>query len=195
MSLKPEKPRKKNRFIDSAKKLFRKILPSPDPHHHDAPSTSTKPNDNSFNLGAQPEVGPLSSSRFNASVDSQLEVANTGSVNDLKGDHPNSLSAVSQSPTQREWLQGDPADLGSRTNLDRPQSPINMPVDSDVQGTGDTGNSTGVEIALTVVKESIKVIARVGGAFAPLKAVAEGLGVIFDRIDVSLFSSLLILSM
>ena len=144
MSLKPEQPRKKNRFINFIKRLFRKIFPSPDPQRHDS-----------------------------------------------KGDHPNSLSAVSQSPAQRERLQGDPADLGSRTNLDRPQSPINMPVDSDVQ----TGNSTGVETALTVVKESIKVIARVGGAFAPLKAVAEGLGVIFDRIDVGLLSSVPILSM
>ena len=92
-------------------------------------------------------------------------------MNDSEGAHLNSLSAVSQSPAQREPLQSDPADLG------------------------DTGNSPKLDIALTVVKESLKVIARVGGACAPLKAVAEGLGVIFDRIDVSLLSSVPILSM
>ena len=165
MPLKLEKPRKKNRFI---KKLFRRIFPSPDAP---APCTSTQP-DASFDLGAEPEVGPLRSSSFNAPrVDSQLEVANTGSMNDSEGAHLNSLSAVSQSPAQREPLQSDPADLG------------------------DAGNSPKLDIALTVVKESLKVIARVGGACAPLKAVAEGLGVIFDRIDVSLFSSVPIFSM
>jgi hypothetical protein len=180
-------PQKKNRFIDSTKKLFRKIYPSPDPHRHSASSTSTQPNDTSFNLGAEPEVGPSRSSGFNAPVDRQLEVANTGSVNDSEGDHPNSLS---QSPAQRERLQSDPANLGPRTNFDRPdrpQSPINMPV--DVNTIGDTGNSARLDTALTVVKESLKVIARVGGAFPPLKAVAEGLGVVFDRIDASLPSS------
>ena len=67
-------------------------------------------------------------------------------MNDSKGDHPNSLSVVSQSLAQRERLQSDPADLG------------------------DTGNSARLEMALTVVKESLKVIARVVGACAPLKA-------------------------
>ena len=143
-----------------------------------APSTST--HDASFNRGAEPEVGPLRSSSFNARVDSQLEVANAGSVNDSEGDHPNSLSAVSPSPAQPE--QSDPADLGSRTNLDQPDR--------------DTGKSTMVvETALTVVKESLKVIARVSDVFPPLKAVAEGLGVVFDRIAVSLLSSVPVLSM
>jgi hypothetical protein len=150
MSLKPEKSRKKAKFM---RNFLRSISISPSPDG--VPSTSAQPNA-SGNLVAQPEFQPeFQPSSITSPVDSRLEVGNAGR---------------------------------SGTNLDQPdcpRSPINMPVDS--QTTGDTGKLTMVETALTVIKESLKVVARVSDVFPPLKAVVEGLGVIFDRIDVSLF--------
>ena len=153
MSLKPEKSRKKAKFM---RNFLRSISISPSPDG--VPSTSAQP-DVSGNLVAQPEVKPSSLFSFTSPVDSRLEVDNAGR---------------------------------SGTNLNCPRSPINI-VNS--QTTGHTGKSAMVETALTVVKESLKVVARVSDVFPPLKAVVEGLGVIFERIDVSLLFSVPILSM
>ena len=75
--------------------------------------------------------------------------------------------------------------LGSCSTPDRPPPPIIVPVNH--QKAGNIG-----ETAIQVVKESLKIVARMSDAFPPLKTVATGLVEIFDRIDVSLLSSDLI---
>ena len=129
MSLKPEKPRTRDRFLN----IFRSRSPS----SHLAPSAPS--------------------------------------------DH-DSLSVVSQSPAQVNQPNKDLADLGSRSSPDCPPAPINVPVNH--QNTGNMG-----ETAIEVVKESLKLVARISDAFPPLKTTAAGLVEIFDRIDVSLLSS------
>ena len=133
MSLKPEKPRTRDRFLN----IFRSRSPS----SHLAPSA--------------PSSAP--------------------------SDH-DSLSAVSQSPAQLNQPNKDPADLGSRSSPDRPPAPINVPINH--QNAGNMG-----ETAIEVVKESLKLVARISDVFPPLKTAAAGLVEIFDRIDVSLLSS------
>lgn len=59
-----------------------------------------------------------------------------------------------------------------------PPSPINVPIDH--QDTGGRG-----KIAIQVVKESLKLVARISDVFPPLKTTVAGLVEIFDRIDVS----------
>ena len=86
-----------------------------------------------------------------------------------------SLSAASQPTAQRYWPV-----FGSRST-NRSPPPINATADH--QKTGDIG-----ETALQVVKESLKVVARVSDAFPSLKTTAAGIVEIFDRIDVSVLS-------
>ena len=88
---------------------------------------------------------------------------------------------------KREQIHSNP---GSRNSLDRPLAPTTMSVNR--QKTGNTGKlemGELAETAIVVVKESLKLVARMSDAFPPLKTVAGGLVEIFDRIDVSLLSS------
>ena len=160
-----------------------------------SPSTSTQP-DASFDLGAEPKVRPLRSSSFNPPVDGQLEVANTGSVNDSQSNH-HQLTLCSFSipcPARTVATVTLPTLIPAPILIDL----IAYNRLSTCLMFGDTGKSAisaspnSVRLEMAVVKESLNVIARIGGACAPRKAVAEGLGVIFD---VSLLSSVPILSM
>ena len=137
MSLNPQKPRKRDRFLN----IFRSHSPSSHP----------------------------------SSISTQSPVPDDLTDQELLPQH-----AVSQLPAQV-----DQPVLGSSSTLDRPPSLINVPVNH--QKTGNIG-----ETAIQVVKESIKIIARLSDAFPPLKATASGLVEIFDRIDVSLLSSIFI---
>ena len=84
---------------------------------------------------------------------------------------------ISQLPAQI-----DQPILGSCSTPGRPPPPIIVPVNH--QKTGNIG-----ETAIQVVKESLKVVARMSDVFPPLKTAATGLVEIFDRIDVSLLYS------
>ena len=86
-----------------------------------------------------------------------------------------SLSAVSRPTAQSNWRV-----FGSHSTNHLPP-PINTTADH--QKTGDIG-----ETAFQVVKESLKAVARVSSACAPLQTTAAGLVEIFDRIDVSVLS-------
>ena len=94
---------------------------------------------------------------------------------DLTDHRPPSDHAVSQ-------LQVDQPVLGSCSTPDRPPPPINVPVNHQKA-------SNIEETAIQVVKESLRIVARMSDAFPPLKTVATGLVEIFDRIDFSLPSS------
>ena len=88
---------------------------------------------------------------------------------------------------KREQVHSNP---GSPNSLDRPLAPTSMSVNH--QKTGNTGKlemGQMAETAIVVVKESLKLVARISDAFPPLKTVVGGLVEIFDRIDVSLLSS------
>lgn len=56
--------------------------------------------------------------------------------------------------------------------------PFNVPVSHEM-----TGKSTMGATAITVVKESLQIVAPISGAFPPLQTVAQGLVEIFDRIN------------
>ena len=130
MSLKPQKPRKRDRFLN----IFR----------------SRSPNSHPSSILTQPPV-----------------------PDDPTGSPSN--HAISQ-------LQVDQPVLSSCSTPDRPPPPIIVPVNH--QKTGNLG-----ETAIQVVKESLKIVARMSDIFPPLKTVATGLVEIFDRIDVSLLYS------
>ena len=132
MSLKPQKTRKRDRFLN----IFRSRSPSSHP----------------------------------SSISTQSPVPD-----DLTDYESLSEYAVSQT-------QVDQPDLGSCSTPDRPPPPINMP--DNHQKTNNMG-----ETAIQVVKESLKIVARMSDLFPPLKTAATGLVEIFDRIDVSLISS------
>ena len=109
--------------------------------------------------------------------------------------HPSSISTqspVPDDPTDHQSLskyavpqlplQVNQPVPSSCSNSDHPSPPINVPVNH--QKTSNIG-----ETSIQVVKESLKIVARMSDSFPPLKTVATGLVEIFDRIDVSLLSS------
>ena len=104
--------------------------------------------------------------------------------------HPSSISTQSpvpddlndhRSPSNHaiSQLEVDQPVLGSSSTPNRSPPPA-----VNHQKTSDVG-----ETAIQLVKESLKIVARISDVFPPLKTVATGLVEIFDRIDVSLLSS------
>ena len=107
--------------------------------------------------------------------------------------HPSSISTQSPVPDDltdhgspsdhaASQLQVDQPVLDSCSTPDRTLPPIIVPVNRQK-------NSNIKETAIQVVKESLKIVARMSDLFPPLKTTATGLVEIFDRIDVSLLSS------
>jgi len=142
MSLKPEKPRKRDQLLGYVRRVFRSRSPSPslpDPN-----ALSTYAQSDSATLGAQADSGhDRPSSSFNVPAQADHEVGKAGSPSE---DNYDSLSTVPQSPAQYEQLKTDLVDIGSRSTDDRddrPPSPINLPVNHQK-----TGKSTMAETVI-----------------------------------------------